>query len=72
MQGYRGLLGCVPCTEWIIWGEASAVQNNMQIHADKEHTLKSLDKSVNSEKGSQKPKTETGLLPGEGCLGMWG
>lgn len=48
------------------------MQNNMQIHADKEHTLKSLDKSVNSEKGSQKPKTETGLLPGEGCLGMWG
>ena len=40
------------------------MQNDLQIHADKEHALKSLDKSVNSEKGSQKPKTKTGLLPG--------
>lgn len=41
MQGYQtGLLGCVPYTEQILQGEASALQNDVQMLADEGHVLK--------------------------------
>lgn len=59
-QGETGLLGESPCTEWILLVSAH-LQNDVQMHADKEHAFKSLDKSYELRERKLKAQDRNGL-----------